>query len=42
MIEAALHEPYSFLSIDFQKVRDHPEEAVEVRLERALTINRIS
>ena len=41
MFEEALREPYSFLSIDFQQSRDHPEEAFKVRFERALKINRI-
>ena len=39
--EEALREPYSFLSIDFQQSRDHPEEAFKVRFERALNISRI-
>jgi len=41
MFEEALREPYSFLSIDFQKFRDHPEQAFKVRFERPLNINRI-
>ena len=41
MFEEALREPYSFLIIDFQKFRDHPEQAFKVRFERPLNINRI-
>ena len=41
MFEEALREPYSFLSIDFQKFRDNPELAFKVRFERALNIRRI-
>ena len=38
---AALREPDSLLSTDFQKFRDHPEEAFNIRFERPLNMNRI-